>query len=298
MKKLWTMLLPLLLLPATGYGSPWTLLDPKGPIAADEKHLILTSFALMLIVVIPVIVMALAFAWKYRASNTQATYTPKWDHSHAVELVVWTVPAVIVLILGTIVWRSTHALTPEKPLASSIKPLNVEVVAMNWKWLFIYPEQGIASVNRLVIPKDTPVNFHITSDTVMTSFFIPRLGGQIYAMSGMQTNLNLLADQTGTFRGLNTQFSGEGFAGMHFETDVASADDFASWVDVTKQGATRLDRLSFSELENPSENVQPIYFSSVESGLFQTILSKYAPDTPNRLASRCITPSNLIQAQR
>jgi cytochrome o ubiquinol oxidase subunit 2 len=298
MKKLWTTLLPLLWLPSTGYCSQWALLDPKGPIAADEKHLILTAFALMLIVVIPVIVMAFAFAWKYRAGNTSSTYAPKWDNSHTVEVVVWTGPAIIVLNLGTLVWRSTHALTPEKPIESSVKPLTVEVVAMNWKWLFIYPEQGVATVNRLVIPKDTPVAFRITSDPVMPSVFVPSLGGQIYAMSGMQTNLNLLADQTGTFRGLNTQFSGEGFAGMHFETEVTTAEDFANWIDVTKQGAGRLDKLSLTKLENPSENVQPIYFSSVEPGLFQTILSKYAPDTPDRVASRCVTPSNLIQAQR
>lgn len=298
MKKLWTTLLPPFLFPVTGNCSPWTLLDPKGPIAAAEKHLILTAFALMLIVVIPVIVMAFAFAWKYRASNTRAIYAPKWDNSHAVEVVVWAVPAVIVLILGTLVWRSTHALTPEKPIESKAKTLTVEVVAMNWKWLFIYPEQGIAVVNRLIIPKDTPVHFRITSDTVMTSFFIPRLGGQIYAMSGMQTNLNLLADQTGSFRGLNTQFSGEGFAGMHFETVVTAQDAFREWVAETRHGASNLDGLSLKQLELPGENVKPIYFSSVEPGLFQSILRKYAPDTPDREASRCITPSSLIQAQR
>lgn len=252
----------------------------------------------MLIVVIPVIVMALAFAWKYRAGNARATYAPEWDNSHAVEVVVWSVPAMIVLILGTLVWRSTHALTPEKPLESSVKPLTVEVVAMNWKWLFIYPEQGVAAVNRLVIPKGTPVDFRITSDTVMTSFFIPRLGGQIYAMAGMQTRLNLLADETGTFRGLNTQFSGEGFAGMHFETVVTTPTSFRDWVDETRHGDSSLDGFSLKQLELPSENVKPIYFSKVEPGLFQSILRKYAPDTPNREASRCISPTSLIQAQR
>lgn len=298
MKKVWMTLLPLLWLPSTGHCSPWALLDPKGPIAAGEKHLILTAFALMLIVVIPVIVMAFAFAWKYRASNTDATYTPKWDNSHAVEVVVWTVPAIIVLILGTLVWRSTHELTPEKPIESSVKPMTVEVVAMNWKWLFIYPDQGVATVNRLVIPKNTPIDFRITSDTVMTSFFIPRLGGQIYAMAGMQTNLNLLADQTGTFRGLNTQFSGEGFSGMHFETDVTTPDSFRDWIEETKHSDSALNTASLKRLELPSENVTPAYFSSVDPDLFQSILRKYAPDTPDRVASRCITPSNLIQAQR
>ena len=277
MKKLWTTLLPLLWLPSAGYCSPWALLDPKGPIAADEKHLILTAFALMLIVVIPVIVMALAFAWKYRASNTGATYAPKWDNSHTVEVVVWTVPAIIVLILGTLVWRSTHALTPEKPIESSVKPLTVEVVAMNWKWLFIYPGEGVASVNKLVIPQGVPVEFRITSDSVMNSFFIPRLGGQIYAMAGMQTRLNLLADKVGTYRGLNTQFSGAGFSGMNFEVKAVTPGAYRDWLKGVRQFGEGLDNARFGRLEVPSENVRPIYFSSVDPGLFQSILKKYAP---------------------
>ena len=274
------------------------LLAPKGPIGSAELVDIGIAFALMLIVVVPVIVMALWFPRRYSASRGREDYDREWCHSLALDFFVWLIPSLIVIMLAALTWKETHRLDPFVPIAPGIKPVTIEAVSLDWKWLFIYPEQGVASVNRLVIPKDTPVDFRITSDTVMTSFFIPRLGGQIYAMSGMQTNLNLLADQTGTFRGLNTQFSGEGFAGMHFETDVASAEDFANWIDVTKKGDARLDRLSLAKLENPSENVQPIYFSSVEPDLFQAILSKYAPDTPNRLASRCITPSNLIQAQR
>ncbi|HKB59185.1 MAG TPA: ubiquinol oxidase subunit II [Gallionellaceae bacterium] len=251
-------------------------MDPKGPVAADEKHLIFTALGLMLIVVIPVIIMTFAFAWKYRAGNKNATYTPKWEHSHAIELVVWTIPTVIIIMLGTIVWKSTHALTPEKPIASSVKPLVIEAVAMDWKWLFIYPEQGVATVNRLVIPAKTPITFHITSDTVMNSFFIPRLGSQIYAMAGMQTELNLLADKPGTYHGLNTQFSGEGFTSMHFSVHATYPQDFQDWVAQTKTGGNMLDAARFRKLETPDEPAAPILFSAVQPGLFQSILRKFA----------------------
>lgn len=306
MKKLWIKLVPLLLFPGLGFAcegdctkSPWTLLDPKGPIATDEKHLILTAFALMLIVVIPVIVMTFAFAWKYRAGNKQASYTPKWDYSHKVEAVIWTVPAIIVVILSVLVWNSTHALTPEKPLASAVKPIVVEVVAMDWKWLFIYPEQGVATVNRLVIPTGTPITFHITSDSVMSSFFIPRLGGQIYAMAGMQTELNLLADTAGTYRGLNTQFSGEGFASMHFKVEATTPDKFQRWLSDTKTSAHTLDSARFKRLEEPSENEEPVYFSSFEPNLFQSILQKYAPnDSMRQMSASHANHTRLMQAQR
>lgn len=305
MKKLWLSLAPLFLFPGPGFAcdgdcssSPWVLMDPKGPIATDEKHLILTAFALMLIVVIPVIIMTFAFAWKYRASNKQAAYTPKWDNSHAIEVVVWTVPAIIVLILSVLVWRSTHELTPEKPLASEVKPLVVEAVAMNWKWLFMYPEQGVATVNHLVIPTGTPITFRITSDSVMNSFFIPRLGGQIYAMAGMQTELNLLADTEGTYRGLNTQFSGEGFSGMNFQVKATTPQAFENWLKETKTAGDKLDNVRFRQLEEPSEFDQPISFSSFQPGLFQSILHKYAPDSLQRLMPASLECSTrLTQAQ-
>lgn len=306
MKKLWFTLAPLFMFPGLGFAcegdcgkSPWVIMDPKGPIATDEKHLILTAFGLMLIVVIPVIVMTFAFAWKYRASNKQAAYMPKWDNSHAVEAVVWTVPAIIVLILSVLVWRSTHELTPEKPLASEVKPIVVEVVAMDWKWLFIYPEQGVATVNHLVIPTGTPVTFHITSDSVMNSFFIPRLGGQIYAMAGMQTELNLLADTEGTYRGLNTQFSGEGFSGMNFEVKATTPQAFEKWLKETKTPGHKLDISRFKQLEESSEYDQPIYFSSFQPGLFQSILHKYAPDNLQRqMPASLDSHPRLLEAQK
>lgn len=307
MKKPWlTLVAMIFLFPGPGFAcegdcasSPWALLDPKGPIAMDEKHLILTAFALMLIVVIPVIIMAFAFAWKYRASNKHASYTPKWDNSHSIEAVVWTIPAIIVLILSILVWRSTHALTPEKPLASEVKPIVIEVVAMDWKWLFIYPEQGVATLNRLVIPTGTPVAFHITSDSVMNSFFIPRLGGQIYAMAGMQTELNLLADTEGTFRGLNTQFSGEGFSGMSFEVAATSPHAFENWLKETRATGHKLDDTRFKQLEETSEYDQPVYFSSIQPRLFQSILQKYAPDSSERqMSASHETHSGLMQTQK
>ena len=306
MKKLWFTLVSLFLFPGLGFActgdcskSPWTLMDPKGPIATDEKHLILTAFGLMLIVVIPVIVMTFAFAWKYRAGNKQASYTPKWDYSHKVEAVIWVVPAIIVVILSVLVWNSTHELTPEKPLVSTVKPVIVEVVAMDWKWLFIYPEQGVATVNRLVIPTGTPITFHITSDSVMSSFFIPRLGGQIYAMAGMQTQLNLLADTAGTYRGLNTQFSGEGFSGMHFVVEATSPEGFQRWLGDTKNSPLKLDNARFKKLEVPSESDEPAYFSSFQPELFQSILQKYAPgDAMSQASASHSNHASPMQAQR
>jgi cytochrome o ubiquinol oxidase subunit 2 len=279
-------------------------MDPKGPIAADEKHLILTAFGLMLIVVIPVIIMTFMFAWKYRAGNKQASYAPKWDYSHKIEAVIWTVPGIIVLILSVLVWRSTHELTPEKPLVSTVKPMVVEVVAMDWKWLFIYPEQGVATVNRLVIPTGTPIDFHITSDTVLNSFFIPSLGGQIYAMAGMQTELNLLADTAGSYRGLNTQFSGDGFAAMHFQVEATTPQEFQHWLKETKTGGPDLDSSRFKKLEVPGEIDKPVYFSSFQPGLFQSILHKFAPAyaqprMPASLIPASVeTDTRLIQAQK
>ena len=253
----------------------------------------------MLIVVIPVIIMTFAFAWKYRASNKKAAYMPKWDNSHTIEAIVWTVPAIIVLILSVLVWRSTHELTPEKPLASEVKPIVVEVVAMDWKWLFIYPEQGVATVNHLVIPTGTPITFHITSDSVMNSFFIPRLGGQIYAMAGMQTELNLLADTEGTYRGLSTQFSGEGFSGMNFEVKATTPQGFEDWLKETKKSGHKLDNSRFRQLEEASEYDQPVYFSSFQPGLFQSILDKYSPDSlQRRMPASLESHARLTQAQK
>lgn len=257
--------------------SRWAVLDPMGPIGASEKELILTAFALMLLVVVPVFIMLFTFAWRYRQSNTAAEYRPKWDFSGWIEAMVWGVPAFIIVILGLLVWRSSHDLNPYKPIASATKPLQVEVVSLDWKWLFIYPEQGIASVNRLVIPTGVPVSFRITSDTVMASFFIPQLGSQIYAMAGMQTRLHLLADQPGTYRGINAQFSGDGFSGMVFDAVATSGQGFDDWVRQVKQSPAKLDAARLGQLEVPAANAPVQYFASVKPGLFDDIVAKYMP---------------------
>lgn len=252
------------------------ILNPKGPIGLHEKSIILTATWLMLIVVIPVIVMAMVFVLHYRASNKKATYKPNWDHSWKIELVVWLVPIIIVTALGILAWTSTHRLSPYRPLVSKVKPIHVDVVALDWKWLFIYPQQHIATVNQLVFPAHTPVDFDITSATVMASFFIPQLGGQIYAMAGLRTELHLLANEPGTYVGFNTQFSGRGYSYMHFKAvATATKSDFQNWVKKVKQGQHTLDMASFRILHKPTVNNPVAYYSSVTSHLFANIMQQY-----------------------
>ena len=244
------------------------ILDPKGPIGADEKSLILTATFLMLLVVVPVILMTLVFAWKYRASNTAAVYTPKWAHSTKIEVVVWTIPVIIVIGLAILAWETTHKLDPYRPLDSAKAPIKVDVVALNWKWLFIYPDLGIATVNQLAFPKDTPVNFRITSDVAMNSFFIPQLGGQIYAMAGMETKLHLLANEAGSYDGMSANYSGAGFSGMKFKAIATETpEDFQAWVAKVKAQATPLDAQAYLALAQPSENNPPAYFTAAEPRL-------------------------------
>jgi cytochrome o ubiquinol oxidase subunit 2 len=251
------------------------LLAPKGPIGAAEKSLIATSTWAMLIVVIPVIFLTLLFAWRYRASNKSAEYRPDWAHSTAIEIAVWTIPALIILFLAVLTWKSTHELDPYKPLESDVKPINVEVVALDWKWLFIYPDLGIASVNQLAIPVGTPVNFRITSDTVMNSFFIPQLGGQIYAMAGMQTRLHLLAEEAGDYAGTSANFSGKGFSDMKFRTLAESPEDFNAWVAKARASTDHLDMDRYYAVAKPEEKAAVSYFSSVDPKLFNNIVARY-----------------------
>lgn len=255
--------------------SNFSLLDPKGPIGADERSLILIALALMMIVVIPVFVMTIYFAWRYRASNERATYAPKWSHSTKIEVVVWMIPALIILTLGIIVWDSTHKLNPYHPLASENKPVTIEAVSMNWKWLFIYPDQHIATINKIVFPVNVPVSFHITSDVAMTSFFIPRLGTQIYAMPGMKTQVHLLANEEGNYTGRNFQFNGAGYAGMKFQAVATSEKNFEDWVSQVKQSEQHLDFAAFQQLEQPSADVPVSYYASVQPKLFDQIISKF-----------------------
>src|SRR5262252_5003707 len=206
------------------------VLDPQGPIAAAERLLLINSTAIMLVVVVPVIVATLAFAWWYRASNTHATRSLDESYEGRVEFVVWSIPALTVILLGGVIWIGSHQLDPRAPIQGKSDPLRVDVVALDWKWLFIYPDHGVAAVNQLVIPAGTPVEFRLTSGTVMNSFFVPQLGSQIYAMGGMTTHLSLLADQPGEFPGLSANFSGDGFSEMRFVVRSMPIDDFNAWL--------------------------------------------------------------------
>ncbi|PTR22696.1 ubiquinol oxidase subunit II [Pseudomonas sp. GV085] len=256
-------------------GCNMTLLNPKGQVGLDERNLIITATLLMLLVVVPVIVMTFLFAWKYRASNTNATYTPKWNHSTKIEIAVWAVPVLIIIALGYVTYKSTHALDPYKPLESDVKPVTIEVVALDWKWLFIYPEQGIATVNKIVFPAHTPVNFKITSDAVMNSFFIPALGGQIYAMAGMQTKLHLIANENAEMDGISANYSGAGFTGMKFKAIATSQEDFDAWVSEVKKAPKQLEQAEYAALSKPSQNNPVELYSSVTPGMFQSIVDKY-----------------------
>jgi cytochrome o ubiquinol oxidase subunit 2 len=251
------------------------ILDPKGSVGVAERDLIATSTWAMLIVVIPVIALTLLFAWRYRASNKSAEYRPNWSHSTGIEIAVWTIPTLIVLFLGVLTWTSTHELDPYRPLESSVKPINVEVVALDWKWLFIYPDLGIASVNQLELPVGTPVNFNITSDSVMNSFFIPQLGGQIYAMAGMQTKLHLIADEAGDYAGESANFSGKGFSDMNFRAIAASPVDFNAWVAKVRASSDSLDMNRYNVVSQPGEKAPVAYFSSVDPKLFHNIIARY-----------------------
>ncbi|KPG95883.1 ubiquinol oxidase subunit II [Pseudomonas sp. RIT-PI-q] len=256
-------------------GCNMTLFDPTGQVGLDERNLIITATLLMLLVVVPVIVLTFLFAWKYRASNTNAIYTPKWSHSVKIEIAVWTIPVLIITVLGYITYVSTHALDPYRPLESNVKPITIEVVAMDWKWLFIYPEQGIATVNKIVFPANTPINFRVTSDTVMNSFFIPGLGGQIYAMAGMQTKLHLMANRNAEMDGISANYSGAGFTGMKFKAISTSQADFDAWISDVKKAPKQLEQAEYAALSKPSQNNPVELYSSVTPNLFQIIVDKY-----------------------
>jgi cytochrome o ubiquinol oxidase subunit II len=254
-----------------------TLLDPKGPIGAQESRLILQALGIMLAVVIPVIVLTLVFAWRYRASNLAAIYAPRWSHSNRIEAVVWTIPCLIVLFLGLQIWQSTRALDPYKPLVSTRKPVRVEVVALNWKWLFIYPDYGIATVNMLPIPADTPIDFRLTAESMMNSFFIPDLGTQIYAMGGMQTQLHLIASKPGTYPGLSSAFSGPGFSDMHFNAVATDRAAFLAWVRHAQRAPRVLDKAGFAALAAPSSKDRPTVYARVAPHLFDDVVNQYMP---------------------
>ena len=253
------------------------VLDPQGPIAEAERQIMFNSTGIMLAIVIPTMLATLGIAYWFRASNKRARYLPEFAYSGRLEVLVWSVPIMTVILVGGVAWVGSYDLDPPKAIASAGKPVRVQVVALDWKWLFIYPDQGIAAVNQLTVPLGTPINFELTSSGVMNSFFVPQLGGQIYTMAGMVTRLNLRADHAGTYRGISSNYSGAGFSDMHFNVDVIPEEKFAQWLSATRNAGPMLDSQSYSELAKPSQAVAPFTYRAVASGLFNTITSAGSP---------------------
>ena len=275
---------------ATLAGCSEGVLSPQGPVASAERLIFFNSLGIMLAIVIPTILATLGVAFWFRASNRRARYLPDFEYSGRLELLVWSIPAMTVLLVGGVAWVGSHELDPRKPIDSAVKPIRVQVVSLDWKWLFIYPDQGIASVNHLTVPVGTPVSFELTSSGVMNSFFVPQLGSQIYTMSGMVTHLQLKADHPGTYRGLSAQFSGDGFADMRFAVDAVPAATFSQWANAARGTGPVLDARAYADLAKPSEKIAPFTYRGVAPGLFDTILTLAArPRDPSQLAYQAST---------
>jgi len=253
------------------------VLAPVGPVGSAERTILLNSLAIMLAIVIPTMLVIVTFAWWFRASNERAQYRPTWAYSGRLELIIWSIPALAVFFLGGVAWISSHELDPARPLASNAQPLEIDVVALDWKWLFIYPRQGVASINRLVVPTGVPLHLRLTSATVLNVFFVPRLGSEIYTMNGMVAQLNLQADEPGTYPGLAAHFSGDGFSDMHFEVEASSSPDFAAWAAGARTSGPVLDDTAYRLLLRQTQNVKPYTYRSVEPGLFRAILKQQLP---------------------
>ena len=262
-------------------GCKMVVLNPAGYVAAQQRDLVLLATGIMLLIIVPVIAVTLFFAWKYRASNTKATYDPEFRHSTSLEVLIWGVPIVTVLVLGSVAWVTSHTLDPYRPLrqvapgrpvAAGVKPLEVDVVALDWKWLFIYPELGVATVNELAVPVDRPIAFKITASSVMNSFFIPALAGQIYAMPGMQTQLHAVLNKAGVYEGFSANYSGAGFSGMKFRLEGLQPADFDRWVAGLKAGKGQLTRAAYLQLARPSSDQPVRHYAGVDPALFEAIL--------------------------
>ncbi|MFZ0565327.1 MAG: ubiquinol oxidase subunit II [Chlamydiales bacterium] len=284
MKKKFTIALIVLLLLAVAAlivlyiaTHPIAVMEPAGKIGKDQRDLFIIASLLMFIVVIPVLVMTLVFAWKYRSSNERAKFDPDWEHHRAAEITWWTVPFIIIIVLAVITWKTSYDLNPFKPIETNKKPLTIQVVALEWKWLFIYPEQGIAAVNFIQFPEQTPLRFEITAEAPMNSFWIPELGGQIYAMPAMRTELYLVADKTGTFRGCSANISGKGFAGMTFMAESSTQEAFDQWVESVKQSPLQLTLDEYDQLVKPSQYNAVTAYVLKQEDLFDRIIMKYEP---------------------
>ncbi len=276
------MILALLVIAAVVLGTVYVMtnnipvLEPKGMIGVKERDLIIIASILMLIVMIPVFILTFIFAWKYRENNKRAKYTPDWEHNYLAEFLWWGIPVVIIVILAIFTWYSSHALSPFKPIESDKKPLKIQVISLNWKWLFLYPEQGIATINYIQVPEKTPLNFEITSDAPMNSFWIPQLGGQIYAMPAMTSQLHLIANEIGTYKGVSSNISGKGFAGMRFTVKSTSQSDFDQWVKNVHHSPKRLDFNEYLTLVQPSEYDPVALYVLTQRDLFQRIIKQYS----------------------
>ena len=254
------------------------VLDPKGPIALAEFQILLDSTGIMLAIVIPTIVATLGVAIWFRASNRRARYRPDFEHSGRIELLVWAIPIMTVLLVGGVAWVGSHDLDPKRPIESAAAPVHVQVISLDWKWLFIYPDEGVATVNQLTIPVGRPVSFGLTGSGVMNSFFVPQLGSQMYTMAGMVTNLNLQADHEGTYRGLSAEFSGEGFADMRFTVSAVSDGDYAKWLADTHSAGRSLDANTYTELAKPSTAVVPTTYGTVAPSFFDIVVQATAAE--------------------
>ena len=270
------------------------VLDPKGPITFAERQILFNATGIMLAIVLPVMLATLGVAFWFRASNERARYQPNFKESGRLELLIWSIPLMTVLLVGIVAWISSYDLDPPKPLASSAKPVKVQVVSLDWKWLFIYPEEGVASVNQLTIPVGAPVSFELTSSGVMNSFFVPQLAGQIYTMAGMVTRLNMRADYSGTYRGMSANFSGDGFADMHFNVEAVPPERFAQWLASTRSAGPILDARAYADLLKPSSAVVPFTYRSIAPGLFNSVMSTASQSG----SGLCVTYPDSMRAER
>jgi cytochrome o ubiquinol oxidase subunit II len=254
----------------------FALLSPKGVIAAGQKHVLLTSVLLMFVLAVPFYIATFLIIHRYKVDNNNDTlYQPDLSGTTFKQMLLWVLPAALVFCLSVIIWKSSHALDPFKEIRSDSKPITIQVVALDWKWLFIYPEHNIATVNFVEFPENTPINFVLTADAPMNSFWIPELGGQMYAMAGMSTKLNLMAGQQGEFRGSAAEINGDGFSGMNFIAKSVSGSEYEQWINSVKQSNLILSSEEYSKLANPSKNNSVVYYSSADTSLYNNILSKY-----------------------
>lgn len=271
---LFSLALVVLLIGGCGYKGLSTM-DSVGPIGDTERDLLIFTLLAMLFVLIPIVLLTIGISWRYRAGNTNSTYDPHWSHSWLIEMFVWGGPAVILVILAVITWVSTHDLDPYKAIKSDAKPVHIQAVATQWKWVFIYPDEGVASVNEFAFPQNVPLDIDLTSNDVMNAFMIQRMGTQIFAMSGMRTQLHLLSRETGNFEGGNYQYTGNGFSKMRFTAKAMTQDNYQQWLNKVRTQGTPLNYAKFQQMAKPSTVDQPIYYSTVTDGLFADIIGQF-----------------------